>query len=86
MTSTRALLAEVRACRLCEAHLPLGPRPVLQLHAQARILIAGQAPGRKVHESGIAFDDARGERRRAWMGLAHRTAECQLNRRRTPFA
>jgi uracil-DNA glycosylase len=69
MTSTRALLAEVRACRLCEAHLPLGPRPVLQLHAQARILIAGQAPGRRVHESGVPFDDASGERLRSWLGV-----------------
>ncbi len=69
MTSTRALLAEVRACRLCEAHLPLGPRPVLQLHPQARILIAGQAPGRRVHESGVPFDDASGERLRSWLGV-----------------
>jgi uracil-DNA glycosylase len=67
--SLPALLAEVRACRLCEAHLPLGPRPVLQLQAGARILIAGQAPGRKVHASGLPFDDASGERLRAWMGI-----------------
>ena len=67
--SLEALLTEVRACTLCAAHLPLGPRPVLQLHASARILIAGQAPGRKVHESGIPFDDASGERLRAWLGL-----------------
>jgi uracil-DNA glycosylase len=64
-----ALLAEVRACTLCAEHLPLGPRPVLQMHASARILIAGQAPGRKVHASGVPFDDASGERLRAWMGL-----------------
>ena len=64
------LLAEVRACRLCAAALPLGPRPVLQCHAQARILIAGQAPGRKVHESGIPFQDASGERLRDWLGLS----------------
>ena len=68
--SLEALLTEVRACTLCAAHLPLGPRPVLQLHASARILIAGQAPGRKVHESGIPFDDASGERLRAWLGLS----------------
>ena len=67
--SLEALLTEVRACTLCAAHLPLGPRPVLQLHAMARILIAGQAPGRKVHESGIPFDGASGERLRAWLGL-----------------
>lgn len=65
-----ALLARVRACQLCAAHLPLGPRPVLQAAAGARILIAGQAPGRKVHASGIPFDDASGARLRAWLGLS----------------
>jgi uracil-DNA glycosylase len=64
------LLKEVRACTICAAHLPLGPRPVLQAHAQARILIAGQAPGSKVHSSGVRFDDASGERLRQWMGLS----------------
>lgn len=63
------LLTEVRACRLCEHHLPLGPRPVLVAHRQARILVVGQAPGTKVHQSGIPFDDASGERLRQWMGL-----------------
>lgn len=65
----RALLAEVRRCTLCSDHLPLGPRPVLQLDPRARILIAGQAPGRRVHESGVPFQDASGERLRAWMGV-----------------
>jgi uracil-DNA glycosylase len=64
-----ALLAEVRACRLCEAHLPLGPRPVVQLDARARILIAGQAPGRRVHASGLPFDDPSGDRLRDWLGV-----------------
>jgi uracil-DNA glycosylase len=68
-----ALLARVRACQLCAAHLPLGPRPVLQAHTDARILIAGQAPGRKVHASGVPFDDASGERLRAWLGITHET-------------
>ena len=68
-----ALLARVRACQICAAQLPLGPRPVLQAHADARILIAGQAPGRKVHASGIPFDDASGERLRSWMGIARET-------------
>jgi len=63
------LLAQVRACTLCTPHLPLGPRPVLQHHPDARILIAGQAPGRKVHASGVPFDDASGERLRAWLGV-----------------
>lgn len=69
MNSFASLLAEVRACTLCAAHLPYGPRPVLQIHPQARILIASQAPGRKVHESGVPFDDASGDRLREWMGL-----------------
>ncbi|MCE1251357.1 MAG: uracil-DNA glycosylase family protein [Comamonadaceae bacterium] len=63
------LLTRVRACRLCAAQLPLGPRPVLQAAGSARILLAGQAPGRKVHASGIPFDDASGARLRAWLGL-----------------
>ena len=64
-----ALLAEVRACRLCNAHLPLGPKPVLRAAATARLLIVGQAPGTKVHESGIPWNDASGERLRAWLEM-----------------
>ena len=73
MTSFTSLLAEVRACTLCEADLPLGPRPVLQLHPKARILIAGQAPGSKVHESGVPFDDASGNRLREWLDVTRET-------------
>ena len=69
MASYASLLAEVRACTICAAHLPHGPRPVLQLHPKARILIAGQAPGRKVHESGVPFDDPSGNRLREWLGV-----------------
>jgi uracil-DNA glycosylase len=68
--SLEALMTVVRACRACEAHLPLGPRPVLQGTATARILIAGQAPGARVHASGIPWDDASGDRLRAWMGVS----------------
>jgi uracil-DNA glycosylase len=64
------LLRDVRKCTLCAASLPLGPRPVLQCHSSARILIAGQAPGRKVHESGIPFQDASGDRLRSWLGMS----------------
>jgi len=71
MKSFTSLLAGVRACKICEAHLPLGARPVLQLHPKARILIAGQAPGRKVHESGVPFDDASGNRLREWLNVSH---------------
>ena len=67
------LLQQVRACTTCAEHLPHGTRPVLQADAQARILIAGQAPGSKVHASGVPFDDASGERLRQWMGLARET-------------
>ena len=73
MGMLRSLIKEARACRVCAPHLPLGPRPVLQVHPAARILIAGQAPGRKVHESGVPFDDASGERLRDWMGVTRAT-------------
>ena len=63
------LLAEIRACRICEAHLPLGPRPVLQASAASRLLIVSQAPGRKVHDTGIPFNDVSGERLREWLGV-----------------
>lgn len=69
MRSFSFLLSAVRACTLCAGQLPLGPRPVLQLHPDARILIVGQAPGRKVHETGVPFNDASGERLRAWLGV-----------------
>lgn len=69
MPAVEALLADVRACTLCAAHLPHGPRPVLQLHPAARILIAAQAPGRKVHETGLPFNDASGDRLRRWLGV-----------------
>jgi uracil-DNA glycosylase len=65
----QSLVRQVKACTICAEHLALGPRPVLQVGGDARILIAGQAPGRKVHESGVPFDDASGERLREWMGI-----------------
>lgn len=66
-----ALLEEVRACRLCEPFLAAGARPVLQIGRTARVLVAGQAPGRRVHESGVPFADASGDRLREWMGVSH---------------
>ncbi len=63
------VLADIRACRICAAHLPLGPRPVLQASTSSRLLIVSQAPGRKVHESGIPFNDVSGKRLRQWMGI-----------------
>ncbi|SLN56778.1 uracil-DNA glycosylase family protein [Oceanibacterium hippocampi] len=63
------LVDDVRACRHCAATLPLGPRPVIRLAPGARIVIAGQAPGTKVHETGIPWNDASGERLRDWLDL-----------------
>lgn len=68
--SFSALVKQVLACTACSDELPLGPRPVIQLHEDARILIIGQAPGIKVHRSGIPWDDASGERLREWMGIS----------------
>jgi uracil-DNA glycosylase len=65
----KKLLADVHACRLCEANLPLGPNPVLRVSNTARILIIGQAPGTRVHETGIPWDDPSGKRLRDWMQL-----------------
>ena len=62
--------AEARACTLCADRLPLGPRPVLRVSSTARLLIIGQAPGTRVHETGIPWNDASGERLRDWMGIA----------------
>jgi uracil-DNA glycosylase len=63
------LLAQVRSCTVCAPHLENGVRPILQVNAGSQILLAGQAPGRKVHASGVPFDDASGERLRQWMGI-----------------
>ena len=64
------LLVRIRACRACEPKLPLGARPVVVADSRARILVAGQAPGKRVHESGIAWNDASGKRLRDWLGLS----------------
>lgn len=69
MASFASLIAEVRRCTICAPHLPHGIRPVLQIHPDARVLIAGQAPGRRVHQSGVPFEDASGKRLREWMGV-----------------
>lgn len=77
----KPLLAEIRACRLCEVYLQDGPRPVVQAATSSRLLIVSQAPGRKVHATGIPFNDASGDRLRGWLGIdrdtfydAHRIA------------
>ena len=63
-------MKQIRACTICEQALPHGVRPIVQASPSARILIAGQAPGRKVHESGIPFDDPSGDQLRRWMGVS----------------
>ncbi len=65
-------LTRVRRCGLCD-DLPLGPKPILQAHAAARILIAGQAPGRRAHERGVPFDDPSGDRLQTWLGVHRAT-------------
>lgn len=71
MTSLDKLILDIKSCTICSDNLPLGPRPVLQLGSSAKILIAGQAPGKKVHLSGVPFDDQSGERLRNWLGLTN---------------
>lgn len=61
---------EIAACTHCTAHLPHGPRPVVQFSGNSQIIIIGQAPGSKVHASGIAWDDPSGDRLRQWTGLS----------------
>ena len=63
------VLRDARACRVCEADLPLGPRPVLRAGVNARLMIIGQAPGTRVHETGIPWNDPSGERLRQWLDL-----------------
>ena len=69
METMDSLMAQVRGCRACGDALPLGARPVLQVSATARVLIASQAPGSRAHDSGIPFSDASGDRLREWTGL-----------------
>jgi uracil-DNA glycosylase len=68
-----SLLAEIAACRACAEDFGFEPRPVLRVSRETRLLIAGQAPGRRVHESGIPFDDASGDRLRDWLGIDRAT-------------
>jgi uracil-DNA glycosylase len=63
------LMAEIKLCRVCEAHLPLGPKPALRGRPSARLLILSQAPGTRVHETGLSFNDRSGDRLRDWLGI-----------------
>ena len=71
--SLAAALAEVRACRRCADELPLEPRPVLHISGAARLLLVSQAPGTKVHETGLSFNDRSGDRLREWLGITRET-------------
>ncbi|MDE3743222.1 uracil-DNA glycosylase family protein [Maribacter polysaccharolyticus] len=64
------LLSEIRACEICKAYLPLGPRPIVAAHGNSSIVVIGQAPGVKVHETGIPWDDPSGKQLRNWMGVS----------------
>ena len=68
-SSIDRLFAEVRACTRCAAELPLGPRPIVRGHATARLLILSQAPGTRVHETGLSFNDRSGDRLREWLAI-----------------
>ncbi|MCL1065292.1 uracil-DNA glycosylase family protein [Shewanella olleyana] len=68
-TELNVLIEQVKQCQLCKPKLAHGVNPVVQLHSSAKILIAGQAPGLAVHQSGVPFDDASGERLRHWLGI-----------------
>jgi uracil-DNA glycosylase len=67
------LFSEIRACTVCAAVLPLGPRPVVRGRASARLLIISQAPGTRVHETGLSFNDRSGDRLRHWLGVGRNT-------------
>ena len=68
-----ALVKEIHACQLCAEHLPLGPNPIVQTSTSASILIIGQAPGTKVHNTGIPWNDPSGNRLRDWMQIDKQT-------------
>jgi len=71
--SLDAVLSDIRACRACAGELPHEPRPVVRVSPETRLLISSQAPGRRVHESGLPFDDASGDRLRGWLGVDRET-------------
>lgn len=64
------LLSQIRSCTHCKEHLPLGPRPIVAAHPESKIIIIGQAPGTKVHQTGIPWDDPSGKQLRNWLGVS----------------
>lgn len=73
VTGLADVLKDIRACRACMAYLPHTPRPVVMVSSETRLLICGQAPGRRVHESGLPFTDPSGVRLRDWLGVDEAT-------------
>ncbi|MEM9647772.1 MAG: uracil-DNA glycosylase family protein [Bacteroidota bacterium] len=69
----KQLLSDIRKCEVCAANLPLGPRPIVAAHSDAKILIIGHAPGTKVHKTGVPWDDQSGKQLRKWMGVTDET-------------
>ncbi|MBZ0326348.1 MAG: uracil-DNA glycosylase family protein [Altibacter sp.] len=67
----KTLLKNIRACEICKAYLPLGPRPIVAAHPEAKLVIIGQAPGIKVHKTGIPWDDPSGNQLRKWLGVSN---------------
>jgi uracil-DNA glycosylase len=65
----KALLSKIQKCEVCKDGLPLGPRPIVQLNVNSKIIIIGQAPGKRVHETGIPWNDASGKKLREWMNI-----------------
>ncbi|MEH6452254.1 MAG: uracil-DNA glycosylase family protein [Psychromonas sp.] len=70
MDIIKTLNKNIENCSACAEYLPLGPRPIIQINEKSRILIAGQAPGKKVHETGVLFNDLSGDRLREWLGIS----------------
>lgn len=66
----KALLNEIQNCTICSKYLPLGPRPIVTAHFESKVIIVGQAPGTKVHNSGIPWDDASGKQLRKWLNVS----------------
>lgn len=69
-TGIPPLIQQIKDCTICAEHLPLGPKPILQVHPDAKIAIIGQAPGQLAHKSGIPWDDPSGRRLREWLGVS----------------
>lgn len=70
-TDFQDLLSDIKQCRICEEFLELGPNPVVSVSKKSKILVIGQAPGTKVHASGIPWDDASGKNLRKWLGVTN---------------